>query len=562
MNDEEEIGFDETIIDAPVIKKMSKRNSKAPPNERLSYQRQRYPGSKESDWEKFEGIGWVHKHERDYFFEYHRQCLVDKKWYRPEVMTLVIGSDNTWIHNSQLHKGWELCKLARRMACKTDEMIDALDAMGGTIKVHPWEASNYYATDEYDGRRYPKSSMIQLTGCPIEWISSYTFSVSNKYRKCASCNNNSTKDIINADHGLEAYSETPLCQSCADKIAARNIILAHDSKEYPNPKFYMLKNWRATAAGYPKPRMVEYEPARKFGCEVEVEFDKNSTIKRHEHALKVMKTLGKDFIRIKHDGSLAGTSGSQGPGLGGEFGFEIVTGPCDLQTHRENWPRLVVAENYRKLRAWDTNTCGFHVHVDRSSLTTFQISRMVMFANHPNNKSFIQKIAGRSEEKYCKYFPKKASDVLHPENGDYNERRRVAINLQNEKTVEFRIFRGTINPKHIIRNLEFCDALCDFCHPASRSLQDNMDPFKFIEFVAKERTFIIVDKKVVKVKKWPLLYAWFEHHKAIKKRLRKGEKEEVAVDEEAGPSQKYVLPQVLVEHSIGIKPTNPLAVCA
>ena len=40
--------------------------------------------------------------------------------------------------------------------------------------------------------------------------------------------------------------------------------------------------------------------------------------------------------------------------------------------------------------------------------------------------------------------------------------RHVAINLTNENTIEFRIFRGTLNPKRFLATLQFVDALCHF----------------------------------------------------------------------------------------------------
>jgi hypothetical protein len=146
------------------------------------------------------------------------------------------------------------------------------------------------------------------------------------------------------------------------------------------------------------------------------------------------------------------------------------------------------------------------------------------------------------------------ADSLHPDGGDYNERRRVAVNLSNEKTIEFRIFRGTINPKHILRNIEFCDAICDFCYPASRSFADTINPLKFIEFVEHERIAAKVGDSYVSVKKWPLLYAWFEHIEAIKPRkATKHHKPTKEDDGEMGDKSKYTPPAKPVVHSIGIK---------
>ena len=80
----------------------------------------------------------------------------------------------------------------------------------------------------------------------------------------------------------------------------------------------------------------------------------------------------------------------------------------------------------------------------------------------------------------------------------------MAVNLANPATIEFRIFRGTINPKHILRNLDFVDACCDYCYPSSRSLTEYCTHFGFIKFIDQNR------------KRWPYLADWFAYHKFIK----------------------------------------------
>ncbi len=49
---------------------------------------------------------------------------------------------------------------------------------------------------------------------------------------------------------------------------------------------------------------------------------------------------------------------------------------------------------------------------------------------------------------------KKASDY----------QRYVAVNLKNAKTVEIRLFKGTLNCESFRMNLEFCEALLGFCN--------------------------------------------------------------------------------------------------
>lgn len=61
----------------------------------------------------------------------------------------------------------------------------------------------------------------------------------------------------------------------------------------------------------------------------------------------------------------------------------------------------------------------------------------------------ITKLSGRSSEQWAKLSPKKVSDVKHQVS------RYDAINLQNDSTVEFRIFGSTCNVDLILARLEF-----------------------------------------------------------------------------------------------------------
>jgi len=386
------------------------------------------------------------------------------------------------------------------------------------------------------------------------------------FGQCAHCDVLTLRDVLSNDHEIPDHKGSYMCKPCIDKFECKNIIKAHDCKEYPKPLFNKIVRSRmynedGSSFNIFTPSRIRIElkitPARLFGAEAEMEFIKNSKMSRAKHAQAVQKALGKEFVTIKHDGSLSGTTGSQGPGTGGDYGFEAVTAPCDMPTHRKYWPKIVTAEGYKWLRSWDEPRCGFHVHVTRTALTLLQIGRILMFINHPNNRRFVQKLAGRSEEKYCKYFDKKPSDSLHPDSGDFNERRRVAVNLQNPATIEFRIFRGTINPKHIIRNLEICDALCDFCHPASRSFNETIDPANFIKFVEHERESVVLGDQAITVKKWPILHAWFVFQGAIA--APKPQKEEKVVSDvreligEDDVKDLHIEPLEKVNYSIGIK---------
>ena len=321
-------------------------------------------------------------------------------------------------------------------------------------------------------------------------------------------------------------NQSPICKKCDEQSKYGNCIKPHNDKTYPPIVHDVVEVMPAVFAKdgliYATNRRMKAHETRLWGVELELEFNKpemkKNDLTRHAIAYKLLKHVG-HHITIKEDGSLTmnGKYSDGNPEGGSRYaGFEVVTGPMGLNKHRELWGKLETFELYKMLRSWDTDTCGFHVHISRDSLTSLQIGRMLMFVNAKYNKRLIEVVAGRSEKKYTRYIPKNITDVLHPErvrnpdeNNPHDASRRVALNLCNDKTVEFRIFRGTINPSHIIRNMEFCDAVCNFCYPAARSFKELTHPKFFIDYVDQNR------------KRYPEFSRWLEHHGFIKARRKK-----------------------------------------
>ncbi len=133
--------------------------------------------------------------------------------------------------------------------------------------------------------------------------------------------------------------------------------------------------------------------------------------------------------------------------------------------------------------------------------------------NHPNNRYFIEVVAGRSANAYTQYHQKNVTDSLVCDDNKY-----TALRTNKAATVEFRIFRGTVNYKHIIRNLEFCDALCDYCAPCETSLKELADFRHFIKWVEERRY------------SYPVLADWLGTIDLVAKRKVKKEGEVLEVE--------------------------------
>lgn len=219
-----------------------------------------------------------------------------------------------------------------------------------------------------------------------------------------------------------------------------------------------------------------------------------SAKKRMQAAMQVKRLLGKQVI-LKHDGSLAN-------------GFEIVTGPAPLDYHRTKlWrPLFAWQADTHSLLSHDAprGTCGLHVHLSKDALTPLQVGKMVQFLHAPENYKFIRYLAGRpSNSRYADYItPKRLrphgvqavwaggrviKSTRRPDQPIYSPRRDTGnrytgLNLANRDTVEFRIFRGTLNSGTFFARLEFCHALAKFSQPGLVGLAETTVPI-FTQFL-------------------------------------------------------------------------------
>jgi len=203
---------------------------------------------------------------------------------------------------------------------------------------------------------------------------------------------------------------------------------------------------------------------RFIGVELEVECGDES---RSACAKAVNDVVNKEgrMMFFENDGSLS-------------HGFEMITQPLSLPAHRELFKFLTQPGLTKGMRSHATSTCGLHVHVSRSGLTPLQIQKIVAFVNSPDNEWFIRALARRYSTGYCNIKEKKIGNGIHTSFDRYE-----AVNLTNSKTIEFRIFRGSLKYEAVIAAIEFCHAVIEFCRPAVTSV-NQLSAGSFLTFCA------------------------------------------------------------------------------
>jgi hypothetical protein len=302
---------------------------------------------------------------------------------------------------------------------------------------------------------------------------------------CTDCDH-----IDHVDDGEWAYDENWVCRSCIDDNYVysenRGTYVSHDDYDESEDE----DNSRGIIGHYHESKGVlghipsKYDakkPRILLGMELEVEVgdtyaldDKAEELYDNIKYVEDSKGNPHQYCFIESDGSL-------------NNGFEVVTGYTGLDVHTKQLEFF--KKPWRGVRSHDTRTCGLHVHIDKKDVSLFHACKMVFFINDSNNQKLIKDIARRANADYAQIKNKKASyqwlkrarasrDPLNY----LNEERREALNFQNEKTIEFRLFKGTLRYETIMACLEFTYATWFFTRDTGVT---NLTTPNFIDFICR-----------------------------------------------------------------------------
>jgi len=253
-------------------------------------------------------------------------------------------------------------------------------------------------------------------------------SCAENYFTCESCNN-----VCHNDN----YGQDGFCDSCyRDK--SEHI---HDYGYKPEAEFFKLN--------------TEKKNELYFGIELEVENTKQRETNDDTAEYLIDRN---DFIYCKEDGSLYN-------------GFEIVTHPLSWGYYLENKKKFAFMCDYLKRKGFESytpGTCGIHVHLSKKAFTTIHLYKFMTFFF--KNQGFITTISQREKkhlDRWASLEDSKEDIVYKARNKSGNSERYVAINLKNEKTVEIRIFRGTLKTMSFFKNMEFIKAVYEWTKTTS-----------------------------------------------------------------------------------------------
>lgn len=248
----------------------------------------------------------------------------------------------------------------------------------------------------------------------------------NYYERCHHCG-----DLVyNDDVYWDESGDYPYCEDCYDKLNQH----IHNYSYKPDPIFHGRGS---------------------MFMGVELEIDKAGTY--DENAKQIIECTDSDHLYIKRDGSL-------------NDGMELVTHPMTLAYHMERmpWEDIVDTAVHLGYRSHQTDTCGLHVHVNRSAFSTDRecqdkVIAKILYIVERFWQEFL-KFSRRTEYQInhwaarygIKDNPKQVMDSVKKE----NRGRYACVNLCNYNTIEFRIFRGTLKYNTLIATLQMVEHIC------------------------------------------------------------------------------------------------------
>lgn len=215
-----------------------------------------------------------------------------------------------------------------------------------------------------------------------------------------------------------------------------------------------------------------------LGLEFEMENMSGYTATTEEISQLFLDPIESEQLMLKHDGSI-------------NDGFELVSQPHTLDAFMHHFPWDLIEDARKKgMRGWDVGhrEIGIHIHINRKAFHSkpehnrYNASPHLLGFMHfiYRNVPSIKRIAGRNvhyghmDEAYldesfriCRY-------------GRSQSRRTLGINLQNDETVELRMFRSTMRVERVQAYLQFAEAAVRYTQ--TDRVSKMRDRFNFRQF--------------------------------------------------------------------------------
>ena len=287
-------------------------------------------------------------------------------------------------------------------------------------------------------------------------------------------------DLYHCDDMNIGIDDEPYCNSCHSDKKGK----IHSYSYEPTPNFHHIKKGRSC--------FTTYQPLTKNTLYMGVELEIDSHDHNEQRDECSQETAGDETLFYnKEDGSL-------------NYGFEIVSHPFTMQYFKANKKRFhkrIKSSLRNGFRSHDVGTCGMHIHVSKDALSNLDLFKIVHFMY--SNVDFFRIMSNRTWDQinhYCSLDidrlihgmddpQKKVEKICNLAKEKGGTPKYVALNLSKRSTVEFRIFRGTLNWSSYQKNIEFVHSLIQWIKSTSlEHIQDEFAVLSFLDFLCNNQT--------------------------------------------------------------------------
>lgn len=309
--------------------------------------------------------------------------------------------------------------------------------------------------------------------CCGEWFHEDSFTwvtneVGDEFRYCEDCLNNHAWSCSNCGRWFTddvEHSEDYECVRCADH-GDSNFRNTGDIKTWMPPHKRMNYGFKpipcfcATDKEIVEAGIDWADDIPFYGFELEIDI-RNKSYRENTWSSKIVDAL--PHVYCKQDCSLD---------WGGEYsGIEIVSHPATLawtMEHKQDFENCFKMLTDAGWRSHEAGTCGLHVHISLDAMekkNPLAVHNMLIIFDKFWNK--LVKFSRRTESQLdhwarryavAKGNYKKIKRMAKSECGRY-----MAVNLQNEHTVELRMFRGTLKLETFLATLQLVDIITKKC---------------------------------------------------------------------------------------------------
>lgn len=381
-------------------------------------------------------------------------------------------------------------------------------------------------TCEYCGCVVPRTEAI-YANATIRWLDTVCACqdcADRHLHRCRDCEEWFTDDGI-WDYYL-GYDSEPVCHHCEEngdyvRCADCDVVMDRDDAYYDedrdayfcethyHPRSHHMHDYGHDQFNQERdPEMflsMDDEPETRLYFGVELEVDDGESANDLTNDLYDLSE-GEELFRCKHDGSL------------GCEGVEIVTRPMtfDYAMNAFPWDELSGICVRNGYRSHDAGTCGLHIHVSRKALgeseyqqdlTTAKLMILLdrfwpMVVRFSRRRGDQLQSWSRKSELFGEIDIEKDTPEEIVEKCKDKDNRYQAININPKNTIEFRVFRGSLNVNTIRATIQFVNVAVNYALRATLREVVKVDWMTFVRSDYEELNEYLKLRKL-----------WFEEEK-------------------------------------------------